>query len=85
MVVLMRWSQHLTTCTGVQPWEEKYVEMAEAMGIDPKVLECSLIPRPSPASCLVAYVTFEPPSDKRGSKVTYATKNEAGESAWERG
>lgn len=23
--------------TGIQPWEEKYVEMAEAMGIDPKV------------------------------------------------
>lgn len=32
----------MTTCTGIQPWEEKYVEMAEAMGIDPKVLAHTL-------------------------------------------
>ena len=46
--------------------------------------QCNLIPRPSAASFLFAYVTFEPLSDKlpaclsdKGSKVTYATKNEA--------
>ena len=45
----------------------------------------SLVPRPSAASFLFAYVTFEPLSDKlaayslsdKGSKVTYANKNEA--------
>ena len=43
----------------------------------------SLVPRPSAASFLVAYMTFEPPSDKLadgGSQVTYATKNEAADS-----
>ena len=44
----------------------------------------SLVPRPFPASFLVAYVTFDLPSDmclsERGSKVTYVAKNEAGDS-----
>ena len=31
------------TCVGIQPWEEKYVEMAEAMGIDPKVDDTILL------------------------------------------
>ena len=39
----------------------------------------SLIPRPSAASFLVAYVTFGSLSDK-GSKVTHATKNETADS-----
>ena len=28
---------NLHTVSGVQPWEEKFVEMAEAMGITPSV------------------------------------------------
>ena len=40
----MRTVPHVCVCvcvcvcvTGIQPWEEKYSEMAEAMGIDPTV------------------------------------------------
>ena len=60
-----------------------FTSSTESAGRYRMMMNSSLVPRPSAALFLVAYVTFEPLSDKlaeayivsgRGSKVTYVTK-----------